>query len=281
MRLVRFGAPGREEPGLWREGRTVALRRLFPDIPDIGETFFREGWLERVRAVADPGEAREMRLGPPVARPSKIVCLGINYAAHGSEGGFKPPERPVIFAKTPNALNGPFDPIVLPRSSSQVDWEVELAVVIGREGKRIPRERALDYVAGYTVMNDVSGREAQFNDPAKQWLRGKSFDTFAPLGPALVTADELGDPGDLALETLVNGVVMQSDRTRNMIFDVPAILAFVSEDITLAPGDIIATGTPSGVGHFRTPPIELKPGDTVECCIEKIGAIRNAVVGRE
>jgi len=281
MRLIRFGAPGREEPGLWRDGRTVALRRLFPDIPDIGETFFREGWLERVRAVTDPGEAREMRMGPPVARPSKIVCLGINYAAHGSEGGFKRPERPVIFAKTPNALNGPFDPIVLPRSSSQIDWEVELAVVIGREGKRIPRERALEYVAGYTVMNDVSGREAQFNDPAKQWLRGKSFDTFAPLGPALVTADEVGDPGDLALETLVDGVVMQSDRTANMIFDVPAILAFVSEDITLLPGDIIATGTPSGVGHFRTPPVELKPGNIVECRIETIGAIRNPVVGRE
>ncbi|HSV91416.1 MAG TPA: fumarylacetoacetate hydrolase family protein [Desulfobacterales bacterium] len=281
MRLVRFGAHGREEPGLWREGRTIALRRLFPEIPDIGEAFFRDGWPERLRTVDAPGDATAVRLGPPVARPSKIVCLGINYAAHGSEGGFKPPERPVIFAKTPNALNGPFDPIVLPRSSGQVDWEVELAVVIGREGKRIPRERALDYVAGYTVMNDVSGREAQFNDPAKQWLRGKSFDTFAPLGPALVTADELGDPGDLALETLVNGVVMQSDRTRNMIFDVPAILAFVSEDITLAPGDIIATGTPSGVGHFRTPPVELRPGDTVECRIEKIGAIRNAVVGRE
>ena len=281
MRLVRFGGPGREEPGLWREGRTVALRRLFPEIPDIGEAFFRDGWLERIRTVTEPGEALTVRLGPPVARPSKIVCLGINYAAHGSEGGFKPPERPVIFAKTPNALNGPFDPIVLPRSSGQVDWEVELAVVIGREGKRIPRERALDYVAGYTVMNDVSGREAQFNDPAKQWLRGKSFDTFAPLGPALVTADETGDPGDLLLETLVNGVVMQSDRTRNMIFDVPAILAFVSEDITLAPGDIIATGTPSGVGHFRTPPVELRPGDTVECRIEKIGSIRNAVVGSE
>jgi 2-keto-4-pentenoate hydratase/2-oxohepta-3-ene-1,7-dioic acid hydratase in catechol pathway len=281
MRLVRFGEPGREEPGLWRDGRTVALRRLFPDIPDIGEAFFREGWFERVRTVTEPGEALETRLGAPVAHPSKIVCLGINYAAHGSEGGFNRPERPVIFAKTPNALNGPFDPIVLPRSSGQIDWEVELAVVIGREGKRIPRERALEYVAGYTVMNDVSGREAQFNDPAGQWLRGKSFDTFAPLGPALVTADEVGDPGDLALETLVDGVVMQSDRTANMIFDVPSILAFVSEDITLAPGDIIATGTPSGVGHFRTPPVQLRAGNVVECRVEKIGAIRNPVVERE
>jgi 2-keto-4-pentenoate hydratase/2-oxohepta-3-ene-1,7-dioic acid hydratase in catechol pathway len=281
MRLVRFGAPGREEPGVWRDGRTLALRRLFPDIPDIGEDFFRQGWPERLREVNDPGEVMTVRLGPPVARPSKIVCLGINYAAHGSEGGFKRPERPILFAKTPNALNGPFDPIVLPRFSGQIDWEVELAVVIGREGKRIPRERALDYVAGYTVMNDVSGREAQFNDPGRQWLRGKSFDTFAPLGPALATADEVGDPGDLALEALVDGVVMQSDRTGNMIFDVPAIIEFVSQDITLVPGDIVATGTPSGVGHFRTPPLELRAGNTVECRIEKIGAIRNPVVGSE
>lgn len=279
MRLVRFGAPGREEPGLWQDGRVTALRPLFPGIPDIGEAFFRDGWLERLRTIDEAGEPLTDRLGPPVTRPSKIICLGINYAAHGSESGFKRPERPVLFAKTPNALNGPFDPIVLPRYSGQVDWEVELAVVIGREGKRIPRERALDYVAGYTVMNDVSGREAQFNDPAKQWLRGKSCDTFAPLGPALVTPDEIGDPGDLGLEALVDGVVMQSDRTSNLIFDLPAILAFISEDITLVPGDLIATGTPSGVGHFRTPPIELKAGNTVECRIEKIGAIRNRVVG--
>ena len=281
MRLVRFGEPGREAPGLWRDGRVIALRRVFPEIPDIGEAFFREGWLERVRSVDGPVEAPDVRFGPPVARPSKIICLGINYASHGGETGFKPPERPILFAKTPNALNGPFDPIVLPRCSGRIDWEVELAVVIGREGKRIPRSRALDHVAGYTVMNDVSGREAQFNDPGKQWLRGKSFDTFAPLGPVLVTAEEIGDPGDLGLEAVVDGVVMQSDRTANLIFDVPAIIAFISEDITLVPGDIVATGTPAGVGHFRTPPIELRPGNTVECRIEKIGAIRNPVVGPE
>src|SRR5512135_1031876 len=145
MRLVRFGAPGREEPGLWQDGRTVALRRLFPDIPDIGEAFFREGWPERLRAVNEPGEVTAVRLGPPVARPSKIVCLGINYAAHGSEGGFNRPERPILFAKTPNTLNGPFDPIVLPRCSGKIDWEVELAVVIGRGGKRIARNRAFDF----------------------------------------------------------------------------------------------------------------------------------------
>ncbi|MGE5256213.1 MAG: fumarylacetoacetate hydrolase family protein [Hyphomicrobiales bacterium] len=277
MRLIRFGPRGQERPGLWKDGRIVDLSSHFPGIPDIGEEFFREGWIEKVARVQDPGSPREVRLGCPVARPTKIICLGINYATHGSEGGFKPPERPILFAKTPNALNGPFDPIVLPRSSGQVDWEVELAAVVGREGKRIRREDAISYIAGFTVMNDVSSREAQFGDP--QWFRGKSFDTFAPLGPALVTPDEAGDIGDLALEALVNGVVMQSDRTRHLIFNVSAILEFISEDITLLPGDIIATGTPSGVGIFRKPPVTLQPGDVVECRIETIGMIRNPVVG--
>jgi 2-keto-4-pentenoate hydratase/2-oxohepta-3-ene-1,7-dioic acid hydratase in catechol pathway len=160
-----------------------------------------------------------------------------------------------------------------------VDWEVELAVIIGREGKRIRRSDAFTYIAGFAVMNDVSGRQAQFSDP--QWFRGKSFDTFAPLGPALVTTDEAGDVGNLALSAQVDGVVMQSDNTHNMIFKVPAILEFVSEDITLLPGDVIATGTPSGVGIFQNPPVTLEAGNVVECRIETIGAIRNAVVGPE
>jgi 2,4-didehydro-3-deoxy-L-rhamnonate hydrolase len=276
MRLVRFGPRGMEKPGLWRDGRIVDLRRLFPGIPDIGEEFFRAGWLDRIAGVEDPGQAMDVRLGSPVARPSKIICLGINYASHGSEGGFKPPERPILFAKTPNTLNGPFDPIMLPRSSGQVDWEVELAVIIGREGKGIRRSEAFAYIAGFAVMNDVSARQAQFGDP--QWFRGKSFDTFAPLGPALVTAEEAGEVGNLELSARVDGVVMQEDSTRHMVFDVPAILEFISEDITLLPGDIIATGTPSGVGIFRNPPVTLQPGNVVECRIETIGAIRNTVV---
>jgi 2-keto-4-pentenoate hydratase/2-oxohepta-3-ene-1,7-dioic acid hydratase in catechol pathway len=279
MRVIRFGPRGLEKPGLWRDGRIVDLRRFFPEIPDVGEDFFRAGWLDRISRVDDPGVSMDVRLGCPVARPSKIICLGINYATHGSESGFTPPERPILFAKTPNALNGPFDPIVLPRSSGQVDWEVELAVIIGREGKRIRRSDAFAYVAGFTVMNDVSGRQAQFSDP--QWFRGKSFDTFAPLGPALVTTDEAGDVGNLELSARVDGVVMQADNTRHMIFNVPAILEFVSEDITLLPGDVIATGTPSGVGIFQTPPVTLQAGNVVECRIETLGAIRNAIVGPE
>lgn len=273
MRIVRFGEMGAERPGLWREGRIVDLRTHFPDMPDVGERFFREGWLEKIAGVADEGMPADVRLGPPVAHPSKIICLGKNYAEHAKEGGFDAPERPLLFCKANTALTGPCDPIRLPLSSGQIDWEVELAVVMGRGGRGIPKTDALDHVAGYTIMNDVSGREAQFGDG--QWFRGKSFDTFAPLGPHLVTPDELGDPELLTLESRVNGELMQRGRTSEMIFDIPFLIAYISEDMTLRPGDIISTGTPSGVGIFRNPPITLSDGDEVECRIEGIGALRN------
>jgi 2-keto-4-pentenoate hydratase/2-oxohepta-3-ene-1,7-dioic acid hydratase in catechol pathway len=172
-------------------------------------------------------------------------------------------------------LNGPFDPIILPKSSGQVDWEVELAVIISKEGKRINRKEAFDYIAGFTVMNDVSGREAQFSDT--QWFRGKSFDSFAPTGPNIVTVDEIGDVNNLRLTAKVDGVVMQDGNTHDLIFDIPEIIENISEDITLIPGDIISTGTPAGVGIFRDPPVVLKPGNVVECYIENIGAIINRV----
>ena len=216
-----------------------------------------------------------MRLGCPLERPSKIICLGLNYLEHRQEGGFEKPQQPLLFNKTPNALSGPFDPIVLPRSCEQIDWEVELAVVIGRAGKRIAAEDAFDHIAGFSVLNDVSGRQAQFSDG--QWFRGKSFDTFAPMGPALVTVDEIDDYKNLKLTARVNGELMQEGNSADMIFDIPAIIAFISQDITLWPGDIISTGTPSGVGIFRDPPVLLKTGDVVECEIEHVGIIRNAV----
>lgn len=276
MRLIRYGEKGKEMPGLLKDGKIVDLRRIFPEIPDISETFFRDGWMEKLAEVSDSGQEMDVRLGCPILRPSKLICLGINYLEHKQETGHEKPANPLLFCKTPNALNGPFDPILLPRSSRQVDWEVELAVVIGRECKRIPKQNALDYVAGFCVMNDVSGRDAQFSE--SQWFRGKSFDTFAPLGPAIVSADEIVDVQNLRLTTTVNDEVMQDSNTRNMIFDVVSIIEFISQDITLIPGDVIATGTPSGVGIFRDPPIVLKDGDTVECSIEKIGSIRNEVV---
>jgi 2-keto-4-pentenoate hydratase/2-oxohepta-3-ene-1,7-dioic acid hydratase in catechol pathway len=276
MRLIRYGEPGSEKPGLWRDGRIVALRRHFPEIPDIGEAFFREGWLERIAAVTDPGEALDVRLGSPIARPSKLICLGKNYVEHAREGHFEPPEKPLLFAKAPSALNGPNDPVVLPQSCGQVDWEVELALVIGREGKRIEPERAFDFIAGYTIMNDVSGREAQFGDG--QWFRGKSFDTFAPMGPALVTPDEIADIANLQLTATVDGQVMQTGCTADLIFNIPYLLSYISEDITLLPGDVISTGTPAGVGIFRDPPITLKAGNVVTCRIDQLGALVNPIV---
>lgn len=276
MKLIRFGPPGAEQPGLLKDNGIVDLRAIHPDIPDIGDQFFREGWVEKLAGVELEARPRDVRLGPPVCRPEKIICLGKNYAEHAKEGDFDLPEAPLLFCKTANTLNGPFDPILIPKSSDQIDWEVELAVVIGKAGKRIAKERALAHVAGYCVMNDVSGRRAQFAH--SQWFRGKSFDTFAPLGPALVTPDEIGDVQDLRLTAKVNGRLMQDGTTRDMMVPIDTIIADVSEDISLVPGDIISTGTPAGVGIFRDPPVVLQAGDQVECWIEKIGTIRNQVV---
>ncbi|MDO9110594.1 MAG: fumarylacetoacetate hydrolase family protein, partial [Desulfatirhabdiaceae bacterium] len=185
MKLIRMIHNGEVRPGLWKDGLIVDLKTIFPSIPDIGETFFTEGWLEKIFNLNDPGLALNVRLTSPIRRPSKIICLGKNYAEHAKESGFDNPDKPLLFSKAPSALSGPFDPIVLPKSSGQVDWEVELAVIIGKTCRRISRTNAMDHIAGFTVMNDVSAREAQFGDG--QWFRGKSFDTFAPLGPVLVT----------------------------------------------------------------------------------------------
>jgi len=276
MKFVRFGEKGKENPGVWKDGKIADLRNIFPDIPDICERFFREEWLEKIShfsLLTSHFSISNVRLGAPVYRPSKIICLGKNYAEHAKEGGFEYPEKPLLFCKTPNALNGPFDPIILPKSSAKTDWEVELAVIIGKEGKGIRKEDAHDYIAGYSVMNDVSGREAQFGDG--QWFRGKSFDTFAPMGPFLVTKDEIADAQNLRLTALVDNVVMQDGNTKDMIFDIPFLIEYISQDITLFPGDIISTGTPAGVGIFRNPPIVLNIGNVVECRVEKIGAIIN------
>ena len=276
MRLVRFGDKGAERPGLLQDDGIVDLAAHFPEIPDIGEAFFAQGWMDKLAGLKLGGRLFNGRLGPPVVRPSKIICLGKNYAEHAKEGGFEAPAAPLLFAKAPSALTGPTDPIVLPESSGQIDWEVELAVVIGRRARRVSAAGAWDHVAGFTVMNDVSGREAQFGDG--QWFRGKSFDTFAPLGPCLVSPDEVGIPPLLALTTRVDGQLVQEGHTRDLIFDIPFIIDYISRDITLLPGDIISTGTPSGVGIFRNPPVTLAPGQVVECRIDKIGALVNTTV---
>ena len=188
MRLIRFGEKGQEKPGLLEDNRIIDLTKHFSGLPDINRSFFEDGWLDKIAGVEDAGEVLDVRLGSPVAAPSKIICVGKNYAEHAKEGGFDKPESPILFSKASNALNGPNDPIVMPLSSRQVDWEVELAVIVGKTAKRVTEAEAFGYIAGYSVMNDVSGRDAQFGDG--QWFRGKSFDTFAPLGPAL----EYGPP---------------------------------------------------------------------------------------
>lgn len=276
MKLIRMIHNGEVRPGLWKDGLIVDLRTIFPSIPDIGETFFSEGWLEKLFSVNTPGIALNVQLTSPIHRPSKIICLGKNYAEHAKEGGFDNPDKPLLFCKATSALSGPFDPIVLPQSSGQVDWEVELAVIIGKTCRRISRTHAMAHVAGFAVMNDVSAREAQFGDT--QWFRGKSFDTFAPLGPFLVTPDEIGNISNLQLTTRVDGVLMQDGNTSDMIFDIPFLIEYISKDMTLIPGDIISTGTPSGVGIFRDPPVILKAGNVVECSIESIGSIINPVM---
>jgi acylpyruvate hydrolase len=215
---------------------------------------------------------------PPVPRPGKIVAVGLNYLDHSMEsGGAQAPKSPILFAKFPNSIAGPDDEIVIPVGDPHVDYEAELAVVIGKKAKGVRAEKALEYVAGYMALNDVSAREWQFAD--RQWVRGKSCDSFCPTGPWLTTKDEVGDPQALAICARVNGETRQNSNTSKMIFRIPQLIEFITASITLEPGDIIATGTPEGVGAFRKPPVFLKAGDVVEVEIEKLGMLRNPVVG--
>jgi acylpyruvate hydrolase len=218
----------------------------------------------------------DVRLGPPLNNPSKIVCIGLNYHDHAREQAVEIPPRPLLFDKFSTAIIGPDDEISWPAEvSQQVDYEAELAVVIGREGRHIPADEAYDFIAGYTIVNDVSARDAQYSD--KQWVRGKSFDTFCPIGPYLLTADEVEDPHNLSIRCWVNGELRQDSNTFEMIFKIPELLAFISQTSTLKPGDIISTGTPDGVGVFRDPKIFLKSGDVIEIEIDRLGRLRNTV----
>ena len=211
--------------------------------------------------------------------PPAIFCTGMNYLKHARETGGKVPQFPILFMKAPSSVQNPGDPIIIPTAlaSHEVDYECELAIVIGRTAKNVSRAGALDYVAGYTCANDVSARDWQVRFGGSQWCRGKTFDTFAPMGPCLVTPDEIPDPNALAIRTLLNGATMQEDNTSDMIFDVPSLIEFFSGSTTLRPGSVIFTGTPSGVGMARKPPVWLKPGDSVTIEIEKIGSLTNPV----
>ena len=219
---------------------------------------------------------KSVTLDAPLSRPGKIVALGKNYLDHVVETGSDIPEHPVVFAKFPSSVIGPDDPIPMPEVSSKLDWEVELGVVIGKTCRNVSEKKALDYVAGYTIINDISARDLQMGDG--QWVRGKSLDGFCPMGPCIVTQDELGAASKLKMHTKVNGVIKQASSTSEMIFKVPTIVSYLSKSFTLEPGDVIATGTPSGVGFVRDPPEFLKAGDKVELYIEKIGYLRNKIV---
>lgn len=282
MKLIRFGAPGSEHPGLLLEDGSRIDASSFG--ADYDEHFFGGNGLARLRewlaaeGARAPRVAPTERLGPPICRPSKIVCVGLNYRDHAAESGMDIPREPVLFFKSTTALAGPNDPLVLPRNSTKVDWEVELAVVIGARASYVGRAEAARHIAGYVLHNDYSERAFQL-ERGGQWVKGKSADTFAPIGPFLATTDEIGDPGRLQMWLTVNGVVRQQSTTANMIFDVPTLVSYVSEFMTLLPGDVISTGTPAGVGLGVKPePVYLKEGDVVELGIEGLGESRQTVI---
>jgi 2-keto-4-pentenoate hydratase/2-oxohepta-3-ene-1,7-dioic acid hydratase in catechol pathway len=255
-----------------RQG-AVGFARLMPD----GTAEKLSGSLEA--RFSGTGEAAEVaKVLAPVAPPA-IFCTGLNYRKHAQETGARLPQYPILFMKAPSAVQHPGDPILIPTrlASQEVDYECELAVVIGRTAKNVTRADALSYVAGYTCANDVSARDWQIRFGGSQWCRGKTFDTFAPMGPCLVTPDEIPDPNALAIRTILNGVAMQEENTSDMLFDVPALIEFFSGSTTLLPGTVILTGTPSGVGMARKPPVWLKPGDVVTVEIENIGSLTNPV----
>ncbi|HSB11364.1 MAG TPA: fumarylacetoacetate hydrolase family protein [Blastocatellia bacterium] len=229
--------------------------------------------VDELRTTGALSPLSSVKLNPPVAAPGKILAVGLNYAAHAAEQNISPPEFPLIFSKCVTALAGAADEIKLPRISDMIDYEAELAVVIGKEAKSVSADHAMEHVAGYTIMNDVTARDLQKRE--RQWVRGKGLDTFAPCGPWLVTTDEITDPHSLGIELRVNGELRQRSNTNDLIFKVPQLIEFISQDLTLKPGDIITTGTPSGVGVFMKPPVFLKDGDEIVISIEGIGNLKN------
>jgi len=284
MKIFRFGEPGVEKPGVFLpSGKRVDASAL---TDDYHEAFFAEGGLNRLKVWVEgagsnaPEVPENVRLGPPVARPSKIICIGLNYADHARESGVEPPTEPVVFFKASSAYCGPTDPTRIPKGSQKTDWEVELALVIDRRASSVDESSAMDYVAGYMVHNDYSEREWQL-ERGGQWVKGKSADTFAPCGPWLVTRDKIPDVNNLNLWLKVNGEKVQDGNTSSLIFGIPKLVSYLSHFMTLLPGDIISTGTPPGVGLGFKPPRYLKPGDTVELGIDGLGEQKQTMVAAE
>lgn len=273
MKLIRFGDEGKEKPGIYLDEHYYDVSGF---VKDYDEYFFANDGLEHLERTLQqnknifPQVTHGIRLGPPVARPSKIVCIGLNYAGHAAESAMVVPAEPVIFFKSTSALCGPYDALVIPKNSAKTDWEVELAVIIGKKALYVSADEAMEYVAGYTVHNDYSERTFQL-ERGGQWVKGKSCDTFAPLGPWMATKDEIEDPHALRLWLELNGKRMQDSNTSDFVFNIPFILSYLSQFMTLLPGDVISTGTPPGVGLGQKPPVYIKPGDVIELGIDGLG----------
>ena len=275
MKLIRFGDAGKEKPG-------VIMNDIWYDVSDhindYNEEFFETDGPSLLKTIISEKTlkevSRDIRLGPPVTRPSKIICIGLNYSDHAAESKMQLPPEPVIFFKATTAVVGPNDNLIIPKNSKKTDWEVELAVVISKKASYVDEAIALNHVAGYLLHNDYSEREFQL-ERSGQWVKGKSCDSFAPLGPYLATQDEISDVNDLRLWLTVNGTMMQDGNTKNLVFKVPYLVSYISQFMTLLPGDIISTGTPAGVGLGQKPdPVYIKPGDVIELGIHGLGSSR-------
>jgi 2-keto-4-pentenoate hydratase/2-oxohepta-3-ene-1,7-dioic acid hydratase in catechol pathway len=281
MKLIRFGEPGREKPGvLQNDGKRLDVSSAFHD---YDEAFFHSNGIGRLdewlaaNSAQCPVVSDNIRLGPCVARPSKLICIGLNYARHAKETGNEPPKEPVVFFKATSAISGPNDTVIIPKGSQKSDWEVELAVVIGARASYINEADAFDCIAGYCMMNDYSERAWQL-ERGGQWVKGKSCDTFAPMGPFMATRDEIPDPHKLNLWLKRNDVMRQNSSTSDLIFGVPTLVSYLSQLMTLLPGDVISTGTPEGVGHACKPPQYLADGDVIELGVEGLGSAKQHVV---
>ncbi|XP_032869588.1 fumarylacetoacetate hydrolase domain-containing protein 2-like isoform X1 [Amblyraja radiata] len=288
MRLVQFltvGDPCGMRVGVQQKeaGKVIDLNLFDSSLPRTMKEFLEKGdvAMETARRALDCGNNAlchsAIELLSPVTNPDKVVCVGMNYMDHCLEQNVAIPKEPVIFSKFGSSIVGPYSDIIHPTDTNEVDWEVELAFVIGKKGKHIKKEAAMEHVAGFMVANDVSARDWQMKRNGKQWLLGKTFDTFCPLGPAIVTRDALSDPHNLGIRCRVNGQIMQDSNTSQLVFKTEQLVAWVSQFVTLSPGDVFLTGTPSGVGVFRKPPKFLKRGDIVECEIDEIGTLRNVI----
>ena len=278
MKLIRFGSKGNEKPGIHIDGENYDVSAF---VNDYDEHFFSNGGIKELsnQLVEKklPKIPDSSRIGAPISRPSKIICVGLNYAKHVKETNAEIPKEPIIFMKASSSFSGPFDNIIIPKNSVKTDWEVELAIVIEKNASYVEIDEAMDYVAGYVLHNDISEREFQLGRGGT-WDKGKGCDTFAPVGPWLVTKDEIKDPHNLRLWLSVNGKIMQDGNTDDMIFNIPFLVSYISQFMTLLPGDIISTGTPSGVGLGFTPNIYLKEGDVVELGIEGLGTSKQQLV---